>query len=131
MPAAVVLTVATVAAALVTGAGPRFYPDDPVWVERDHQDASAVRPWQINLTGEIVTALFGKPGDPAADVRAQNVNTVDEVPDSSWFTNRVGQPRADGGGGGQGAGYDERTGAGYLDGHVVEVRRHHAGVHHS
>jgi hypothetical protein len=25
------------------------------------------------------------------DVRAQNVNTVDEVPDSSWFTNRLGR----------------------------------------
>ena len=22
--------------------------------------------------------------------RAQNINTVDEVPDSSWFTNRIG-----------------------------------------
>ena len=26
-----------------------------------------------------------------ADVRAGNVNTIDEVPDSSWFTNRVGK----------------------------------------
>ena len=25
-----------------------------------------------------------------AGVRAQNVNTIDEVPDSSWFTNRIG-----------------------------------------
>ncbi len=25
-----------------------------------------------------------------ADRRAVNVNTLDEVPDSSWFTNRVG-----------------------------------------
>jgi hypothetical protein len=29
------------------------------------------------------------PGDPAANQRAQNVNTADEVPDSSWFTNRI------------------------------------------
>jgi len=26
----------------------------------------------------------------SANVRAQNVNTIDEVPDSSWFTNRIG-----------------------------------------
>ena len=34
--------------------------------------------------------LFSRPGDPTPDVRAQNVNTIDEVPDSSWFTNRIG-----------------------------------------
>ena len=33
---------------------------------------------------------FGKPGE-RRDVRALNVNTVDEVPDSSWFTNRIGR----------------------------------------
>ncbi len=31
-----------------------------------------------------------KPGE-RRDVRALNVNTVDEVPDSSWFTNRIGR----------------------------------------
>ena len=25
-----------------------------------------------------------------ANIRAKNVNTIDEVPDSSWFTNRIG-----------------------------------------
>src|SRR5262249_56651456 len=29
------------------------------------------------------------PGDPDMNVPAQNVNTIDEVPDSSWFTNRI------------------------------------------
>src|SRR6185436_13761393 len=33
---------------------------------------------------------FLKPGD-RADIRAVNVNSVDEVPDSSWFTNRIGR----------------------------------------
>ena len=31
-----------------------------------------------------------QPGEQR-DVRARNVNTVDEVPDSSWFTNRIGR----------------------------------------
>jgi hypothetical protein len=72
-------------------AGPKFFPDDPLTVERDHQDASNIRPWEIDLLTEIGVALVGKPGDPATNVRAQNVNTVDEVPDSSWFTNRIGR----------------------------------------
>ena len=30
------------------------------------------------------------PGYKPTGVRAQNINTIDEVPDSSWFTNRIG-----------------------------------------
>jgi hypothetical protein len=74
-----------------SGAGPRFYVDDPLTIEVDHQDASKTRRWEIDLTGEIVNALFGKPGDPTPNVRARNINTIDEVPDSSWFTNRLGR----------------------------------------
>ena len=29
-------------------------------------------------------------GDQTPNVRAQNLNTIDEVPDSAWFTNRLG-----------------------------------------
>jgi hypothetical protein len=93
--AGAVLIVAALTSPLATqpgsGAGPRFFPDDPLQVEVDHQDASKTHPWQIDLTGEIINSLFGKPGDPALNVRAQNVNTIDEVPDSSWFTNRLGR----------------------------------------
>jgi hypothetical protein len=31
---------------------------------------------------------FSRPGEPAGG-RAQNINTIDEVPDSNWFTNRI------------------------------------------
>jgi hypothetical protein len=78
------------AAAPGRAAGPRFFPDDPVQVERDFEDASGARPWEIDLIADLTLNLFGRPGDPTPDVRAQNVNTVDEVPDSSWFTNRAG-----------------------------------------
>ena len=46
--------------------------------------------WDIDLALDLAANLFGRPGDKTPDVRAQNVNTIDEVPDSSWFTNRIG-----------------------------------------
>jgi len=70
---------------------PRFYPDDPIAAEPNTQDASGVQPWEIDLAYDLVTNLFGRPGDPAAGLRAQNVNTIDEVPDGSWFQNRLGR----------------------------------------
>ena len=83
-------TVATVAlAAGLGGQAPRFYSDDPLQREPESQDASKAQPYDIPLTPDLITNLFGKPGDPAVGTRAQNVNTADEVPDSSWFTNRI------------------------------------------
>jgi hypothetical protein len=68
---------------------PRFFSDDPLLRDPETQDASKVEAWEIGLTPDLLQNLFGKPGDRASNVRAQNVNTADEVPDSSWFTNRV------------------------------------------
>lgn len=68
---------------------PRFRADDPIARFPDTQDASKVEAREISLTYDAVTNLFGRPG--AREVgRAASVNTVDEVPDSSWFTNRIG-----------------------------------------
>jgi hypothetical protein len=69
---------------------PRFRADDPVARERDTQDAAKVQPWEIDLTFDLAYNLFGHPGDKTLDVEAQNINTIGEVPDSSWFTNRAG-----------------------------------------
>ena len=80
-----------VAAALTmasSAASPRFYGDDPVWREADTQDASAMKPLDVDLLADLATNLLG-PRTAVAD-RAKNVNTVDEVPDSSWYTNRAG-----------------------------------------
>ena len=77
------------AAAAQAQRGPKFYPDDPLTREPETQDASKVQEWEIGLASDLVLNLFGKPGDPAVNVRAQNANTIDEVPDSSWFTNRI------------------------------------------
>ncbi len=72
-----------------TGNGRRFYDDDPLGREPETQDASAVRERNIDLFYDLAENLFTRPGDPALDVRARNINSIDEVPDSSWFTNRI------------------------------------------
>ena len=67
----------------------RFFSDDPLAREPETQDASKVVEWEIGLTPDLLQNLFTATGDPTLNVRAQNVNTADEVPDSGWFTNRI------------------------------------------
>ena len=45
---------------------------------------------EIDLEYDTLENLFSWPGDRTPNVRAQNLNTVDEVTDSTWFTNRLG-----------------------------------------
>ena len=75
-------------------AAPRFYSDDPIWQDPESQDASKTQAVKVSDQFDLVENSFLGAGEKA-DLRAGNVNTVDEVPDSSWFTNRVG-PRARG-----------------------------------
>ena len=90
VPAAVaVLAGAAVALASAAGGGRRFYDDDPLRREPETQDASGVEQRDIELLYDLPYNLFARPGASPTRVRAQNVNTVDEVPDSSWFTNRI------------------------------------------
>jgi hypothetical protein len=70
-------------------AAPKFFEDDPIARAVDTQDASKAQPRRISLTYDAVINLFGRPGLQAVE-RAGNVNTIGEVPDSSWFTNRAG-----------------------------------------
>lgn len=77
---------ATVAVSTATR---KFYNDDPIAREPETQDASGVQDREIELILDLSLNLFGHTGDPAANVRARNINTIDEVPDSSWFTNRI------------------------------------------
>ncbi len=84
-------------AALLTPSGapgpaPVFYPDDPLRVDQDRLDTPA-QPAPVELSdlydrfSHIVHDFGGDAGE------AGNVNTLDEVPDSSWFTNRHGVRR--------------------------------------
>jgi hypothetical protein len=75
----------------VWSAAPRFYPDDPMWSDDDRAfDASKVVAIEDTNGYDFVVNTFRAPGE-RRDVRALNVNTVDDVPDSSWFSNRIGR----------------------------------------
>src|SRR3954452_545824 len=89
--AAILGTVAAVAAATALGsaAAPKFLTDDPIWVERDTQDASGMKPLEIDLMVDLASSI-ARGTKVVAPARAGNINTIDEVPDSSWFTNRAG-----------------------------------------
>lgn len=83
-----ILMLLLVSRAVLEAAEPRFYDDDPIAVEPETQDASRVDPWKIDLIYDLVRNQFARPGEPVGR-RAQNINTIDEVPDSNWFTNRI------------------------------------------
>jgi hypothetical protein len=72
-------------------AAPVFFPDDPVLVDDDRAfDAGAAQPIEASDYYDFIENTFFSPGERAR-VKAFNVNTIDEVPDSSWFTNRLGR----------------------------------------
>ena len=71
-------------------AGPKFFRDDPIARVVDSQDASGVEEREIDLIYDTLENSLHWPGDQTPNVRALNLNTIDEVPDSSWFTNRMG-----------------------------------------
>jgi hypothetical protein len=69
--------------------GPSFYADDPVWIDDDRRDIPPVAEFDLSKSYEFVNETFG--GSAASFGPALNVNTLGEVPDSSWFTNRLGR----------------------------------------
>ncbi len=71
-------------------AGPRFYPDDPLTADNDTAfDAGGAKPRELSEGFDFLSNQFG--GPEPQQIRAVNINTLDEVPDSSWFTNRIGR----------------------------------------
>ena len=93
--AALTLTAALWLAAIdAGGTGPKFYPDDPIWRDPETQDASGAQGLDVSDAYDLLESSFLGAGE-RVDQRAVNLNSVDEVPDSSWFTNRVG-PRLTG-----------------------------------
>jgi hypothetical protein len=86
------LAVALVLSDAGRAAAPKFYRDDPIARDPETQDASKVQPIEISEQFDFVENTFLDAGDRTL-TRAVNVNTIDEVPDSSWFTNRAGTAR--------------------------------------
>ena len=74
-------------------AAPRFFSDDPLPREPESRSASGAKAVDIGLLYEMSYNLFVTGRKTATNVRAKNVNTIDEVPDSGWFTNRTAAQR--------------------------------------
>src|SRR6476660_3477494 len=71
----------------------KFRTDDPMRVDDD----TVVSPTNVHRSQpsdyfDFLLNSFGHPGDRSA-IPAVNVNTLGDVPDSSWFQNRHGQHR--------------------------------------
>ncbi len=89
------LAIAAIACAGLTlttrSATPAFFPDDPLQVDNDRAiDAGKAVRIEGSNAYDFAEQTFLKPGDHEP-IRAVNTNTIDEVPDSSWFTNRIGR----------------------------------------
>jgi len=86
---------AVTTALLALGSSPlfaqRFLPDDPL--TRDRDDLLVPQPGEVELSTAydvLEHSLHHRPGKGPIPP-AQNVNTLGEVPDSSWWTNRIGR----------------------------------------
>jgi hypothetical protein len=87
------LVAATIVAAAATlrTSTPAFLPDDPIQVDDDRlMDAGGAVPIEGSNAYDFAEQTFFKPGE-RRPIPAVNVNTMGEVPDSSWFTNRIGR----------------------------------------
>src|SRR6185295_11579252 len=62
----------------------RFYPDDPLWVDDDKRNIAPVAEDELSKSYDFLHNTFKRVKVAEAAV---NVNTLGEVPDSSWFTN--------------------------------------------
>ena len=71
------------------GDGRRFYPDDPLLEEPERKNIPPVEVFTLSDEADFIIHSFQ---DLAGDGGpALNANTLGEVPDSSWFTNRLGR----------------------------------------
>ncbi len=68
----------------------KFRADDPIWTDDDTSNIPAPKRRTLADYYDFLENTFGKPGDEVKQ-RALNINTLGEVPDSSWFTNRHGK----------------------------------------
>ncbi|MEE8349783.1 MAG: hypothetical protein V3R94_09450 [Acidobacteriota bacterium] len=70
----------------------KFLPDDPILVDNDRLPIEMPAPVKLSQILDFVKSSYGwglEKGEPI--VPAENVDTLGEVPDSSWFTNRMGR----------------------------------------
>jgi hypothetical protein len=91
-----VLAAALLLAALPAAlSGRKFYDDDPLWKMPAPMAAPAAEERELSDFYDYFLYTFANPAEENADAEtgffpAQAVNTLGEVPDSEWFTNRIG-----------------------------------------
>ncbi len=78
----------------------KFYDDDPIVREPPPMAAEMVEERRLSMYYDYFLQTFGKPAEAqpkpkqikkgAKTIPARAVNTLGEVPDSTWFTNRIG-----------------------------------------
>jgi hypothetical protein len=89
------------AAAILTGAlvlpitveARKFFPDDPMRQVPPPIDAGELNRRKLSNEYDFMYMTFGKPGERSdlgngQYIRAQSANTLGDVPDSEWYTNR-------------------------------------------
>ena len=91
----VLIAIAAGAALLGASSPPtlHFYPDDPLWQMPPPLPAQKVERRKVNQLYDFVINSVATPGEHfnqpgQTPIRARNTNTLDEVPDSEWYTNR-------------------------------------------
>lgn len=71
----------------------KFHADDPLQTDNDRAvNVTKISKHKLNDQFDFLQHTFGKPGDRSRRP-AVNVNTLGEVPDSTWFQNRHGMNR--------------------------------------
>lgn len=74
-------------------AKPKFYRDDPLWKEPRPHPVTKMKTIEIDNLYDFIDESFAVPRHDkklkrTANTAALNANTLGEVPDSEWYTNR-------------------------------------------
>ncbi|MCH8017095.1 MAG: hypothetical protein IH917_10770, partial [Acidobacteria bacterium] len=72
--------------------GSKFRSDDPLGVDPDQLPIPEPKAVKVSQALDVLANTFAlRPDKDVPIPGAENVNTLGEVPDSSWFTNRMSQ----------------------------------------
>ena len=77
---------------ILSNEGTKFRSDDPLGVDADQLPSPVPNSVRLSQVFDFVENSFGRRlKKKEAILPAENVNTLGEVPDSSWFSNRMGK----------------------------------------
>jgi hypothetical protein len=84
----------SLAACAIPAWGQKFYSDDPLWKDPAPRPVGKLRFVDINLYYDFFHQTFFEPDKEEIKHHnpcpSEGINTLGEVPDSAWFTNRLG-----------------------------------------